>query len=681
MKVSVNWLKDFLNIKVSPKVLAEKLTMAGLEVASQESYKNDVVFEIEITANRPDCLSILGIAQEVAAVLGTNLKIKNLQSTPRIKKSKKDKLKKNFISIQNKKDCVFYRGCLIKDVNIGPSPQWLRDRIEALGIRPVNNIVDITNYCLLEYGQPLHAFDYDKIVEQVVVRRARKGEKILAIDGMERQLSENILVISDKNKAIAIAGIMGDKLSEVGSTTKNILLESAYFNPILVRSGSRELGLSTESSYRFERQVDFDRVILAQDRAADLICQIAKGKLIDAKEAGARIKQKPREIKFDCSKVSNLLACDINTKSAKKIFESLGFSCRNSAKDSLLIKIPALRRDIKIEEDLVEELARIYGYNSIPSTLPAIRSAVIENSESENLKSSIREILCALGFSEAINYSLIGKNTLDKLCVEEEAVSLINPLSYEQEHLRPLLTAGLLSCLVYNINHKNTDLKLFELGHIFGTDYQESTSLGIVATGKNIDNWQIKKDFDFYALKGNVKYLINGLDFDRVEFSLWDEKNMFSQGEAVKIICQDKYVGFMGRVEKSTLSNFDIKITSAVYYAEIFLDELCNCKRTEKRFVPLIAFPAIVRDLSLIVKKSISYDEILGIIKEESKGYLRSIKLKDVYKGEQISAGSIGMTVSLELGLDNRTLTDDEATKIQQNINQRLKSEFNIQIR
>jgi len=338
MKVSINWLKDFLDIKVSAKVLAEKLTMAGLEVASWATYKNDVVFEIEITANRPDCLSILGIAQEAAAVLGAKLKIKNLKSATRIRKFKASGLKNNFISIQNKKDCTFYRGCLIKDVKIGLSPQWLRDRIEALGVRPVNNIVDITNYCLLEYGQPLHAFDYDKIVGQIVVRRAKKGEKILTIDGIERLLGENILVISDKNRAIAIAGIMGDKLSEVGFSTKNILLESAYFDPILIRRGSRELGLSSESSYRFERQVDFDRVILAQDRAVDLICQIANGKLIDAKEAGLRIKQKSRQVQFDCRKTSKLLACDINIENAKKIFNSLGFSCKNSTEDILCVE-------------------------------------------------------------------------------------------------------------------------------------------------------------------------------------------------------------------------------------------------------------------------------------------------------------------------------------------------------
>lgn len=683
MKVSFNWLKDYTDIRVSPKVLAEKLTMAGLEVASCETRNNDTVFEIEITANRPDCLSILGIAQEVAAVLGTKLKTETAKSKLKAKRPKNNYLKKDFISIQNKKDCTFYRGCLITDVKVGPSPEWLRNRIESLGVRSVNNVVDITNYCLLEYGQPLHAFDYNKIIEKIVVRRAKKGEKILTIDGEERELSENILVISDKNRAIAIAGIMGDKLSEVDSSTSSILLESAYFNPVLVRSGSRELGISTESSYRFERQVDFDRVRIAQDRANELICKISGGKFLDQNEAGSKLKQKTQQIKFDCTRASNLLAFDISKEKAKKIFTSLGFVCRGSGKDKLLVTVPALRRDIRIEEDLVEEFARVYGYSNVPSTLPAIRSAAIENSEKELIKQPVREILCASGFSEAVNYSLVSKDIMDAAHIGDEARRLKNPLSCEQEYLRPMLAAGLLNCLVYNLNHKNLNLKLFELGHVFGADYSESMSLGLIATGKSIDNWQIKKESDLFFLKGNAENLIERLGFGEVKFlSSGDNSNsMFLYGETVRIICQGREIGILGRVDKRILLNFGIKNIPFVFYAEISLEELCKCKKERKRFVPLAIFPSMIRDLSLIVKNSIHYEEVVDIIKEEAGIYLKDIKLSDVYRGEQIAPGCVGLTISLELGLSDRTLTEEEAANTQQKITKRLKTQLGTGIR
>jgi len=682
MKVSVNWLKDFVNIKVSPKVLAEKLTMAGLEVASQETINNDVVFEIEITANRPDCLSILGIAQEVVAVLGTKLKTKNpSKRKPKAKRSKAARLKKDFISIQNKDDCAFYRGCLITDIKIGPSPQWLRDRIEVLGVRSVNNIVDITNYCLLEYGQPLHAFDYNKIIEKIFVRRARKNEKILTIDEEERGLSENILVISDKNKAIAIAGIMGDKLSEVDSSTKNILLESAYFDPVIVRRGSRQLGLASESSYRFERQVDFERVKLAQDRAIELISELAGGKFVDEQETGKKIKQKSRQVSFNCARASKLLAFDIKKEQAKKIFSGLGFSCSGSAKDSLLVNIPVLRRDIKIEEDLVEEFARIYGYSNVPSTLPAIRSESITSYETENIKQPIKEALCALGFNEVINYSLMSKDMLDAAGTGEDAIRLKNPLSYEQEYLRSNLTAGLLNCLAYNLNRKNLNLRLFELGHIFGGDYNEEMVLGLVSIGKDAEDWQTKKELDLFALKGSVQNLIGHLGFEGVKFLPSQDSGTFIKGETARISCQGRDLGVLGRVDKPILSNFGIKNIAPVYYAEISIERLCNCNRRDKRFKPLNIFPSAARDLSLIVKKSIHYQEVIDIIKEEAGDFLRSIRLSDVYKGEQIAPGSVGLTISLELGLAERTLTDVEATDIQQKTIKRLKSDLGVGIR
>jgi len=681
MKISFNWLKDYVDIKVSPGVLADKLTMAGLEIGGLDQVGNDTVLEAEITANRPDCLSMLGVAQEAAAVLGARLKNIKKTSVKPAKKLKRDSLKSNFIKIESTRDCAFYRGCLIKDVKVSQSPEWLRQRLEALGVRPINNIVDITNYCLLEFGQPLHAFDYHKIKEQIIVRRARRAEKILTIDEKERVLDENILVISDKNKAVAVAGIMGDKLSEVDASTKDVFLESAYFNPVLIRRASRQLGLSTDSSYRFERQVDWQRVRDAQDKAVDLICKIAGGKFIDEKEAGVEMKPKPVKIQFDCGRANKLLSLDIGADKMRRIFTSLGFSCAKSSRGKLLVAIPPVRRDIKIQEDLVEELSRIYGYDKVISTLPAIRSALLENPKAETVKPGVRRILCGLGFNETINYSLLSKQVIDKASVNKEALRLSNPLSSEQECLRPALSAGLLNCLAYNISRRNINLKFFELGHVFNPDASEELSLGIIATGKHIDTWQVKKEFDFFSLKGVVHNLIENLNFGAPQFLPNDENGMFYQGESAKIYCQGEEIGFQGRIDNRILLNFGIKNAGPVFYAEIFMERLCACKSKPAKFAALPVYPSVLRDISLVVNKSVEYADIEELIKKEALSHLKAVTLVDVYKGEQIAAGCVGMTISLEFGLVDRTLTDDEVTQAYNRIVQKLKQELSVQIR
>ena len=684
MKVSINWIKEFVKFKESAQQIAQKLTMAGLEVGSVEKVGGDTVLEFEITANRPDCLSILGFAQEVAAVTKSKFTPRSRVGNIRMDTSHvsvRRKMKKGFITIADKKGCLFYRGCLIKDVKIGPSPDWLKDRLEALGTRSVNNVVDVTNYCLLEYGQPLHAFDYDKIVDNVIVRRAKNKEKILTIDGVERELDENILVISDKNKAIAVAGIIGDKLSEVSSSTKNILLESAYFEPVLIRKGSRQLGVSTESSYRFERQVDFKRVTQAQDRAVELLFEIANGKFVDEQRIGQGIKIADQKIKFDSKKANKLLSTDISVKEMISIFSSLGFTCKKSSKDHLLVSIPAIRRDIKIQEDLVEELARVYGYENIPSTMPPVRTVAIDNSSQEKLKPFIRNALCALGFNEIVTFSLLAKETLDKAKVANEAIRLINPLSSEQECLRPELTASLINCLAYNINHKNNNLKLFELSHIYNADFQENLSLGLIVTGKFIDNWQVKKDLDLFYLKGNVEKLLVNLGYADISFKPLQQSEQFASSEAVEIMCQNVKVGILGRIDKGILAKFGVKNAPSVFYGEMAIKNVLDCQKIEKKFEALPKFPASIRDISIVAQTIVKYGDIINVVRRESGEFLKNITLVDIYKGEQIPTGCMGYTIALEFRLSDRTLTDKEVANIYESVTKSLKRELSIQIR
>ena len=680
MKVSYDWLKELLDLKISPEDLAQRLTMAGLEVGRTEKIGSDTIFEIEITANRPDCLSILGMAQEVAAITGTKLKTANYKIITPKKSSATKKLIPNFIVIEDKKDCLLYRACLIENVYIGPSPEWLSKRLEALGIRSVNNIVDITNYCLLEYGQPLHAFDYDKIAEQIIVRRAKKREKIITIDGTEHQLDENVLVISDKNSPIAIAGIMGGKDSEVTEHSKTILLESAYFEPILTRRASRQLGLSSESSYRFERGVDLERVKLAQDRTVSMICDFAKATLSDAQQSGQKIKPKLRRVILDCRKANKILSLNLSREKISRILASLGFRCRKAKNLGLDVEIPALRRDVLVEEDLIEEIARIYGYDNIPSTTPAVRTNLILNKELEEIKPKIGQCLEGLGYYQAITYSLISQELLDAAFVKSQAVKLMNPLTKEQELLRPLLCPSLINSVVYNLRHNNNDLQLFEISHIFSIEKGEVPSVGIIATGSSLNHWQAKREFDFFVLKGDILTLCQKLGVEGVEF-FSSTNDLFKAGESADIKFKGKSIGIIGRIKEDIVLNFDIKNNPSIFYAEIFLDECAPLINFNKRFRPISPFPSAFRDISIIVKQSVRYGDMAEVIKGQSGAFLKDLRLVDVYKGKQIPEGFMGMTLSLEYGLDERTLTDAEVAQMQDKIVNKLITDFEIKIR
>ena len=407
MKVTYNWLKDFLNIEIAPGALAEKLTMAGLEVVSLEQIQGDFVFEIEITSNRPDWLSVLGVAREVAAITNSKLK-NNKKNLPKWQKDSPLKIK-----IEDKKDCPLYTARIIKNVKVGPSPEWLRKRLELIGCRSVNNIVDITNYILFELGQPLHAFDLDKLSQnEIKVRRAKAEEKIVTIDGVARVLSQEVLVIADAHKLIAIAGIMGGKETEVTPKTRNILLESAVFNPMLVRRAKQKLGLQSESAYRFERGVDLEAVNSAALAAGELILKLASGEPSDSVSLGSSKRIHP-VINLDVIYLNKLLGTAIPILKVKQILNRLGLVVKTKSKNILMVNVPSFRQDLRLPVDLVEEVARIYGYDEIPQTLPAVKPSR-KVSDQQDAVSGIKNILSSLGLDEAITYSLVDRELLKK---------------------------------------------------------------------------------------------------------------------------------------------------------------------------------------------------------------------------------------------------------------------------
>jgi len=681
MKLSFKWLKTYVDVTLKPKALADKLTMAGLEVTSISSIGNDTILETEVTSNRPDWLSFIGVAREIAAITGKKLKIPSI-SKVKFKAKKHKHFNSKSIQIQDKSGCLRYIGTLIKDVEVGRSPAWLKDRVESLGLRSVNNVVDITNFCLLEWGQPLHAFDFDKLLKhKIIVRRANRNEKIITIDGTVRDLSPEILVIADGQKPVAVAGVMGGANTEVTESTKNVLLESAYFDPVTVRRASRKLGLSSESSYRFERNVDTDGVELASKRAAKLICDLAKGKFVNSFDIQAKKQKSQNKVQLNINKLNRILGEEIPRNQVKAILTKLGFKITKTKKDSLEVKIPSFRQDVARQEDLIEEVARIFGYQNIPLRLPPVRTAETEPEANRLLKNKIREAFIAGGLNEIISYNLISKDQLKKCGLDlPQSIPIANPLSNQQEILRPTSIIGLLNCVSYNLSRNIDDIKIFELGEIFeGT--KEIPVVSIAMTGVKYQDW-LRKEKDkltFFDLKGMIESLLENLGVEDYSF-IPKSLSVFKEGTAATLNINDNEVGFLGEVSRQVLENWEIK-KDKIFVAQVRLDTLIKFVNLERRFKPLALHPSIKRDISLLIKKDTSSEDVVQIIKKEAGIFLKDITLADFYYGQQIPSNFKSLTYALEYQAQDRTLKDEEINQIQGKIIQALEGQLEVKVR
>jgi phenylalanyl-tRNA synthetase beta chain len=690
MKISFNWLKDYVDIELSPQALAKELTISGTEVTSISTVGADKVFEMEITSNRSDCLSHIGIAREVAAITGKKLKLPKIVKMIRVGKSvssvnrenRIDCLSRQNIKIEDKKGCLRYIGILIKDVDVGDSPKWLRQRLEAVGLRSVNNIVDISNFCLLEWGQPLHAFDFDKLLNhRIIVRRAANGEKIITIDGIVRNLDPEILVIADSQKPIAIAGLMGGLNTEVTKNTKNILLESAYFDPVMIRRASRKLGLSTESSYRFERNVDVEGVVLASMRATGLICDLAKGEFVKKIDIQTKSLKQDKKIQIDPEKVNRILGIRIPTSKIKTTFKRLGFRITKIKKNSLEVKIPSFRQDVSLCEDLIEEIARIFGYENIPSILPAIKPSQIESESLRQLKDRVRAILIAKGLNEIISYSLIGREQLKRCKLDFlQSTDIANPLSRDQEILRPTIVSGLLNCLNYNLSRNIEDIKIFEIGNIF-EGIQEVPVLSIALTGARYRDWLRKTNqlLTIFDLKGIIESMLESLGIQDYKFSP-KVYSFFEDGYSLILAIRGKQIGFLGQVSNEVLNNWKIK-KDKIFITQLKLDGLVKFMNLERKFKPLALYPSIKRDISFLAREDISSEDIVEVIKKEAGMILKDVKLIDYYHGHQIPTNFKSLTYFLEYQAQNRTLKDEEINQIQDRIIQVLEGQLDIRVR
>lgn len=627
----------------------------------------DWVLDLDITPNRPDLLSVRGIAREVAAWGDGKLKEKEITLPPPSGEESAPAV------VEDYHLCPRYCARIIRGVEVKSSPFWLRRRLALLGIRPINNVVDATNYILLERGQPLHAFDFQKLQGgRIVVRRARKDEKIVTIDEKERALEEADLVIADESRPVALAGVMGGKETEVSDRTRELLLESAYFEPRGIRRTSKRLGLSSEASHRFERGIDPNLPPEALDRACALIVELAGGE-VSPGEWDIKEKDFPsKEVRLRPARTAAYLGVEVEPDLIRKILKSLGLNCRDDGSDGLLFQVPTWRPDLTREVDLIEEVARRYGYDRIPAVLPRAAMNYRPRSAEEELQRRIRDLLVGLGLNEIINYSFISSPDLAGLRLPPEhparaTVEVLNPVNREEKLLRTTLIPGLLRTVRRNRNRRAERIDLFELGKIFfrrGVDLpEEYFSLGIVlAAGEGEDFWQgPSPEEDFYSLKGKVEVLLSRLRFENISF-LPASHPIFQPGRTLRIVAGDKELGWAGAVSEPVLRNFSLN--GPVFLAELKEEELLAVRRSKIRYQPLPLYPAVGRDLAVIVKEEISCARVREELENHRPGILESYSLFDLYRGEPVPDGEKSLAFHLRYRSASGTLLEEEVSKV-----------------
>ncbi len=818
MKVSLKWLKDYVDIKLAPKELAEKLTMAGLEVRAIETvggtwdnvligevvalnphpnadrlklatidlgteqvttvcgapninlgqrvsfahvgaclidphtgkaevlkpakirgvasegmvcsekelgisenhegilvlpseapvgaplsaYLGDVVLDVDITPNRPDCLSVIGIAREIAALTGESLRL------PDVHYQETDKSIDSLASVDivNPDLCPRYCASLVTGIKIASSPSWLQRRLNSYGMRPINNVVDVTNYVMLEYGEPLHAFDYDKLRgRQIIVRRARNGETITTLDGSKRSLNADILVIADKEEPVAVAGIMGGLDSEVTGRTNTILLESANFNQAAIRRGCSHLQFQSEASIRFDKGLNSELPLLPLKRATQLLLELAGGKaakgIIDVYPG----KSQPNVISLTTREVNRLSGLKVNIGEILKVLKSLGFECREGeSRSQILVSAPYWRSDIKCGADLVEEIARIIGYEKIPMTrlgspLPRQKSRLSLEARRSELKDKLCNILTGFGFQEILTYSLVSVEKLQKLWPKLELkispLKVANPMTREQEYLRNSLRAGLLATLAHNQKFEQAGIRLFETGKVFLPQQpsviaseakrsqedrelpEEKEIFGAVLSGARTESsWHADKELlDFFDAKGVVESLLNQLGLN-ASFEDSDDEGLYP-GRGADVMIEDDKVGVVGDVHPKVAQAFGLSGT--VCLIEVDLEKLLTKIVRTTGYQPIPRFPSVSRDVALVIDEQVSYRRVKEIV--ESFPLVTKVTLFDLYRGEQIAEGKKSFATRIVYQSAGRTLTDEEVDQTQKQMLARLHQELGATLR
>lgn len=630
---------------------------------------NDIAFEIGITPNRPDCLSHIGIARDLAAAYGKKL----ILPTLKVKENKKSSIKKlTNVRIENSTDCPRYTARIIQNVAVKQSPEWLQQYLTAAGLRPINNVVDVTNFVMLEFGQPLHAFDYHNLAKhEIVVKSAVRGERFVTLDGKSHTLTGDELMICDGEKSVAIGGVMGGMNSEISNTTNTVLLEAAYFSPTSVRKTAKRLGISTDASYRFERGIDPNVTLQASDRAASLIAELSGGEVLGGIIDVYPKKIVGKKISLRVERVNKILGTAISLSTIAKFLVSIGITV-TVAKDkkSLLCLVPTFRPDIELEIDLIEEVGRLYGYdNIINKTSSEVMFSKPDATEARI--SEIRNWLESNGLNEIMTNSLI--DTSSAQLFSPNIVTVKNPLSQELEVLRPSLASTMLQSIGYNYNHGAERLHFYEIGSTFSTEqisgkqihvagYTESRILGICLSGfaGDISWYQKLRKVDIFDLKGLVLSLLKGIGLDNSNLIYYNAPSSLTE-MTVGIEINGTYVGFIGRIKSEILKNY--KIDQEVLYAELDVDSIVAI-HSVKKYREFSRFPTVVRDVAFIVRKEISVGDIEKEIRSFGGSSISSVKIFDVFEGKVLGEGKKSVAFSLSLNSFEKTLTDGEIDSV-----------------
>jgi phenylalanyl-tRNA synthetase beta chain len=679
MKISLEWLKDFVRVELPLPDLLEKLNGIGLMVETVEEKDGDFILDVETYANRPDTLGHLGIAREISALLGLKLaeKVWPLAELPQKTQDLTD------IQILDEKLCPRYCGMVVKDVPVGPSPAWLRRRLEAVGLRPINSVVDVTNYVLFATAHPIHAFDFEKLSgRKIIVRKAIKGESLKTLEGTVLELSPEMLVIADDEKPVALAGVMGGEDSGVTAATRDVFIESACFDPVSIRLTAKKTGISTDASYRFERGADPGFPPQAALMAASLLTQMGG-------RAGRGIldiypkPKKTRSVILRQRRIHDLLGLEIPEEFVRKTLSGLGLRCESSSRGVWQVDVPSFRVDIDREADLIEEVARFYGYDKIPSIVTPLKSFDPPANKKRERLSKLRSVLLHQGFDEVINFSFADPEKEALVRSGRRPVAIRNPISTRASLMRTNLLVGLLDNAVWNRNRGIDGVHVFEVGNIyFQGDEQpgEQLALGVMTTGlRDLPSWQEKgRETDFFVLKGALEALMSQLRYEPFSFEE-AEHPFFEGGQCLHLVYKGERVGSFGLVDRTICAAY--ALDDPVYAAEI--DLLCLFEKQSRPFqyAPVAKFPGVTRDISFLVDRDVSYEEIKKIVGGISIPYLEAFELYDRFAGPSIPKDKVSLSIRFRYRHPKRTLLAEEVVKSEQDIISRLKGTLNIQLR
>jgi len=683
LKASFNWLKEFVDFSLAPHDLAHAMTMAGFEVEGISKIDNDAIFDVNITPNRPDCLSIIGLSREISAILEIPLKRITVEL-------QKQEGRGPDVEVQDNKLCRRYSSRTIRGVKSASSPDWLKKRLESHGIRTSCSIVDITNYVLMEMGQPLHAFDLDKLSGQKISVKTAGTEKYFrTLDGENRSLSKDVLLIWDAEKPVALAGIMGGLDSEVSSSSTNILLESACFDAVSIRRASKSLNAASESSYRFERGTDIDNVVLALDRAAQMIAELAGGTISGLTDVYSGPFM-PKQIFISFDKITSLIGIKIDELHSSRILNNLGFNIRREG-EGIVATPPAFRQDIQRDVDIIEEIARLYGYGHIPATLPCIKMCPTPANRKEHIIDIINNSMSKSGFSEVINYSFISPDSLDSLNISlsDERRLLIkikNPLKKEEAAMRTTLLPSLLNNVNLNFNKGEKSIRFYEISRVFigsgeKLPREKLQMAAIYHKDESLSLWPDKHD-GFYDLKGVLEAILAELRIYNCHFNTVADQIQpyLHPGKSCSLSLNGETIGSLGTLHPLILEAFDIK--GDISMLEIFdVDGLSDKTDFKLSYKSIPKFPFIVRDIAVIVSRDIPFQQVRDEILSASSNIIESVNLFDIYTGKPIPDDKKSLAFSIRYRSHDRTLTDEEVDSLHSSIVEKMKTSLNADLR